>query len=150
MKSRRKFYAGPRCEYPKNGGFCDLPATKARPGSGRTGNCFWFCSDHAEKFDAEQKEREKASNAPPELDRGELRRILLHLRVSCDDADTVVRDMLRVPRKRELGPALHRQSYREARDKIVTALDYLLRLVRDDGDTGPADPAGNGGAGPVH
>jgi hypothetical protein len=147
MKARRKFYAGPRCEYPKNGGFCDLPATKARPGSGRTGNAFWFCSDHAEKFDAEQKEREKAAGAPCELDRDELRRILLHLRVSCDDADTVVRDMLRPLRKRELGPALHRQSYREARDKIVTALDYLLRLVRDDGEHG--DPSGSGGS-PVH
>ncbi|MFT3775241.1 MAG: hypothetical protein QM820_58580 [Minicystis sp.] len=80
---RRTLYTGPRCEYPVKRpnargnarDFCELPATRSRPGSGRAGNCFWFCTDHAEQYDAEQKEREKAGPelTPPAADETESR-----------------------------------------------------------------------------
>ena len=46
------------------------------------------------------------------------------LRESFDDLDGLVADMLRRPRKRMLGPALHRKHYRAARSQIRTALAY--------------------------
>ncbi len=61
------------------------------------------------------------------MDRAELRRILMDMRVAIDDADAVSRDMLRPPRLRELGPALHSRQYREAHAKLIAALEYLLR-----------------------
>jgi hypothetical protein len=51
-------------------------------------------------------------------------RWLASLRSSWDDADAVVLDMLRPPRERELGAALHREKYGEARAQIIEALDY--------------------------
>jgi hypothetical protein len=51
--------------------------------------------------------------------------------VAVDDAGAVTADMLRRPRRRELGPALHRRNHREAREKILAQLAYLLRLAED-------------------
>ncbi len=45
------------------------------------------------------------------------------------DADAVAEDMLRAPRRRELGPVLHRKNYGEARGKITSAIEYLFRLA---------------------
>ncbi len=61
------------------------------------------------------------------MDRADLRRILVDLRLALDDADAITRDMLRPPRLRELGPALHGRQYREAHEKILSLLAYLLR-----------------------
>jgi hypothetical protein len=69
------------------------------------------------------------------IDKALLRRVLLDLRVATDDADTVAVDMLRSPRQRQLGPALHRSQYREARAKVVSQIAYLLRMV--DGEPQP-------------
>ena len=81
------------------------------------------------------------------IDLEDARRALVALRVACDDADAVAEDMLRPPRKRQLGPVLARQNYDEARSKIVTGIAYLLRATADEPEQG--DPSGNGGAGPV-
>lgn len=78
----------------------------------------------------------------------DMRRILIALRVDCDDADSVAADMLRAPRKRQLGPVLHRKNYSEAREKIVKSIAYLLRATEEEPE--PGDPSGNGGAGPTH
>ncbi len=61
------------------------------------------------------------------MDRADLRRILVDLRTVIDDADAITRDMLRPPHLRELGPALHGRQYREAHEKILALLAYLLR-----------------------
>ena len=45
------------------------------------------------------------------------------LRAAWDDADAVGRDMLRAPRKRQLGPAKHREVYRAAAGTIEHLLD---------------------------
>ncbi len=66
------------------------------------------------------------------MDRAELRRLLMDMRVAIEDADAVSRDMLRPPRLRELGPALHSRQYREAHEKMITALAYLLRETEGD------------------
>lgn len=76
----------------------------------------------------------------------DMRRALIDLRVAVDDADAAAEDMLRAPRRRELGPVLHRKQYTEARHKITATIAYLMRLV---GGDGPAEPS-NGGAGPAH
>lgn len=81
------------------------------------------------------------------MDRDDLRRALVDLRVAFDDADTVAADMLRAPRRRELGPVLAAQNYGDARSRVLAAHAYLMRLVSI-GE--PGDPSGNGGAGPVH
>jgi hypothetical protein len=73
----------------------------------------------------------------------DFRRILLDLRVAFDDADAVTEDMLLDPLDRELGPKLHRKQYREARRKIRSTLDYLMRLT---GDGTPPE----GGTPPTH
>lgn len=83
------------------------------------------------------------------LDRATLRAALVNLRVGFDDADAITEDMLRPPRKRELGPALHADNYRDVKRKIYAILDKLLAATADD-DGEPGDPAGNGGAGPTH
>jgi hypothetical protein len=49
---------------------------------------------------------------------------LVGLRASLDDLDAAASDMLRPPRRRRLGPVLHAEHYRAARDQIRTALDY--------------------------
>jgi hypothetical protein len=75
-----------------------------------------------------------------------MRRALVDLRVAVDDADAVAEDMLRAPRRRELGPALHRKHYTEARRKVTATISYLMRLVGGDGSA----ESSNGGAGPAH
>ena len=71
---------------------------------------------------------------------GDMRKALVALRVAVDDADGIASDMLRPPRKRELGPVLHRRNYRDARKSIRHGIDYLLKLV---------GPEPNGGAEPA-
>jgi hypothetical protein len=46
--------------------------------------------------------------------------------------------MLRPPRARELGPALHAKNYGEARAQIVQLLDYATAPEFDDGEGGDA------------
>ena len=72
---------------------------------------------------------------------------IVDLRVACDDADGVIRDALRPLGKRELGRALHRQNYGEARAKILALLAYADPSPPE-GE--PGDPVGNGDAGPTH
>jgi len=71
---------------------------------------------------------------------------LAGLRLSWNDADAAALDMLRPPRARELGPALHAKNYGEARAQVLQALDYATAPEPDDD---PGDPAGSGGS-PVH
>jgi hypothetical protein len=59
---------------------------------------------------------------------------LAGLQASWSDADAVALDMLRPPRARELGPALHREKYNDARGQIAQALDFAS-------GTKAADPA---------
>ena len=68
---------------------------------------------------------------------------LAGLRQSFDDMDGVASDMLKPPRARELGPVLAAKNYTAAREQILHALAFAK-------PTEPGDPAGNGGAGPVH
>jgi len=138
---RRPLYTGPRCEHPVNGGFCERPATQARPGSGRTGNALWFCTDHAEQYDAEQK-------GGALMDRDDARSALRALCLAADDVHAIVRDQQRPLRRRELGPVLARENYRDARARITGAIAALLKIVSSGGEHG--DPSGNGGAGPTH
>ena len=49
---------------------------------------------------------------------------LAGLRLSFNDADAAALDMLRPPRERELGPALHAEHYNAARAQILKALAY--------------------------
>lgn len=55
-----------------------------------------------------------------------VRRWLVDLNVTLDDADAVVRDMLRAPQQRELGPVKHRELYREAWEKLMSLLGRAL------------------------
>jgi hypothetical protein len=68
-----------------------------------------------------------------------VRRWVIDLRAVADDLHTVIEDMLRSPRARELGPVLHGEKCREAREKIVSMLAYAL--PPDDGE-----PSGGAGA----
>jgi hypothetical protein len=68
---------------------------------------------------------------------------LAGLRESFDDADGAALDMLRPPRKRELGPKIHARTYRAARKQILDALDYAT-APEPDGEGGA--PTSNGGA----
>jgi hypothetical protein len=89
---------------------------------------------------------------PDRLDHGDpaaVRAWLVDLRVAIDDGDAVTRDMLRPLGKRELGRVLHGHNYREARERIVTLLNYAT-LPAPDGEPEPSDPAGVGGAGLTH
>jgi hypothetical protein len=81
------------------------------------------------------------------MDRDDLRRALVDLRVAFDDADAVTSDALRPPRKRELGPILHRQNYGEARRKVLAAHTAAMHLLAE---PERGDPSGSGGAGSVH
>ena len=63
------------------------------------------------------------------------------LRAAWDDADAVGQDMLKKPRKRQLGLAKQREVYRPA----AAMVEHLLDNPPDD-DRG--DPAGSGDAGP--
>jgi hypothetical protein len=69
----------------------------------------------------------------------DLLRLLRELREAFDDADAVAEDMLASPRRRELGPALHRRNYREAKRKL---LDVLAEIARRLG----GERGGGGGA----
>ena len=69
---------------------------------------------------------------------------LAGLRLSFNDADAAALDMLRPARARELGPALHREKYTDARAQILQALDYATAPEPD--DEGHGDPSGNGGS----
>jgi hypothetical protein len=62
---------------------------------------------------------------------------LAGLRSSFADLDAVGRDMLRAPRDRELGPALHAAHYHAAREQVLRALAFA------DGSE-PGDPSGSG------
>jgi hypothetical protein len=53
---------------------------------------------------------------------------LAGLRLAFNDADAVALDMLRPPRVRELGPALHAKNYGEARAQILQSLAYAAKL----------------------
>jgi hypothetical protein len=65
----------------------------------------------------------------PEL----VRRLLVDIRVAFDDADAVTSDLLRKKRRRALGHVQHKKLYRDARQKLIHALDHLLT---------PPEPAG--------
>jgi hypothetical protein len=69
------------------------------------------------------------------------------LRVTIGDAQAIAEDMLRPPRERELGPALHLERHRDTTAQIRTLLDFAT-APEPEGE--PGDPAGNGGAGPAH
>jgi hypothetical protein len=83
------------------------------------------------------------------MDRDMMRRALVDLRVAFDDGDAITEDMLRAPRKRDLGPALHRANYTEARSKLLAAHAAAMRLLASDDGGEHGDPSGNGSAGPV-
>ncbi len=79
----------------------------------------------------------------------EMREALSTLCEAFRDADAITKDMLRPPRKRELGPALHADNYGEARASLVQALDRAVKLADED-EPDHGDPSGSGGAGPIH
>jgi hypothetical protein len=68
-------------------------------------------------------------------------RWLAGLRLAFNDADAVTLDMLRPPRHRELGPAVHAKNYENARAAILAALPYAAtpepEPEEDDGGPGP-------------
>ena len=68
-----------------------------------------------------------------------IRRILVDLRVAVDDADAVVKDMLRKPRRRSLGRANHKKHYRDAHRTMIQAIAYLMPPP-------PPPPAGDAAA----
>jgi hypothetical protein len=68
------------------------------------------------------------------------RALLADLRSAFDDMDAVGLDMLKAPRRRNLGPREHRRLYQEARGKLTRILAEL-----DAEEHG--DPAGSGGSG---
>ena len=57
-------------------------------------------------------------------DPAEVRAWLAGLRVSFDDMDAVVADMMRPLRRRNLGPVLHAEHYNAARAQFLQALDF--------------------------
>jgi len=73
-------------------------------------------------------------------------RWLAGLRLAFNDADGIALDMLKPPRARELGSALHAENYGKARAQILQALDFA---DAPEPDPEPGDPAGCGGS-PAH
>jgi hypothetical protein len=71
---------------------------------------------------------------------------LAQVRSALADVDGVVRDLLRRPADRELGPVYHRAVYEQASGKIAGLLEALPGAFSEGGH---GDPAGSGGAGPV-
>ena len=70
------------------------------------------------------------------------------LRDTLGDHLAVVDDMLRPPRARELGPALHRERAGETATQLRQLVDAAPVPKPDGGQIG--DPAGKGGTGPTH
>ena len=68
-------------------------------------------------------------------------RWLAGLRVSWEDADAIVLDMLRPPRERELGPVIHARDYAAARAQILSALAFGGAPEPDPLPRQPARPA---------
>jgi hypothetical protein len=63
--------------------------------------------------------------APPPVDWSDpasVTRWLEALRTAFEDADAVALDMLKPPRARDLGPALHARNYGEARASVLASL----------------------------
>ena len=75
-------------------------------------------------------------------DSAAVRTWIVDLRVAIDDGDAVTRDALRPLGRRELGRILHRQNYREARERIVALLNYATPPAPDSDDREGGDPAG--------
>jgi hypothetical protein len=65
------------------------------------------------------------------------------LKVSLNDSHAVALDMLRAPRERELGPALHAKNYGDAWSQIAQAIEYAT-------PPDPDDDGEPGGAGSTH
>ena len=55
-----------------------------------------------------------------------VRRFLVGLRVHVDDADSVVKDMLKPRRKRRLGHKEHCRLYREGWEAAIEAIDSAM------------------------
>ena len=70
------------------------------------------------------------------------------LRVTLVDHLAVVEDMLRPPRQRELGPALHRERAGETATQLRQLLDAATAHAPDDREA--EEPSGTGGTGPTH
>ncbi len=80
-----------------------------------------------------------------------LRGALADLKEAFKDLDGIAVDMLRPPRRRELGPVIHERNYSEARASLVQALALATALAGEDDDGDDhGDPSGSGGAGPTH
>lgn len=79
-----------------------------------------------------------------------LRAWFVDMRVALDDANGVALDLLRKPRRRDLGHREHARLHREAREKLVALLAYA-----DPPTPGGSEPEGephdpSGVASPVH
>ena len=70
------------------------------------------------------------------LDAGQgsdMRGVVEALRVAFEDADAVTVDMLKPPRRRDLGPVEHARLYEDARASIVEGLARMARLAGGEG-----------------
>jgi hypothetical protein len=67
--------------------------------------------------------------------------------VAVEDLAAVVRDQLRAPRKRELGPVLAAREAKGAAKQLSELLKFARAGLEDD-EPDSGDPAGCGGAGP--
>ncbi len=83
------------------------------------------------------------------MKRAPLRTALSTLKEAFKDADAITVDMLRPPRKRELGPIIAERNYQEARASLVQALALSIALAADDDEPDHGDPSGSGGS-PAH
>lgn len=73
-----------------------------------------------------------------------------NLRTAWKDADSVATDMLAPLRSRRLGPAECRRLYSDASFQLEQLLHFATPKGGPPDDGEPSDPAGCGGAGPVH
>ena len=67
------------------------------------------------------------------MTRAEIRALLLAGRVAFDDSDAAVRDGFRRRRKQQLGHALRRKNYNDAKDAVIHSLDALIAHFSDPG-----------------
>jgi hypothetical protein len=148
-----------RCDLPVVDGekldlLCGAPATTTRTVDGVE---FDACAACATAVDA-QGDAFKARRLSPEESaaRGGRRHLNLGsesavmswldaLETAWSDADEAARDMLRPPRRRRLGPHLHRKLYRAAAKSVASLLAYAMPSPDEEPERG--DPAGAGGAG---